>query len=215
MTQVTKQQIETFYAANKAAVDGLAAYLSVPPLWLVAAFQLESSLNPTAKNSIGAVGLNQMLPSTLAPYGITPEQYRTGGVAYQLKIMERFFAPIRGKVKRAGDLYLFNLYPVAVIQNWPMDAVIGKDEDFTIRYGTSLNKIYDGNAGLDFNKDKTLTRKDVVDFFENRYDEVLKTENGSFFFRDLSIDFKTHWAPWLFVACVIAVMIYVLIKTKT
>lgn len=213
MNQVTKKQIEDFYTVNKTAVDDLAKYLSVPPLWLVAAFQLESSLTPTAKNSIGAVGLNQMLPSTLAQWGITAEQYRTGTVAYQLEVMKKFFAPIRGKVKRAGDLYLFNLYPAAVTQNYPMDYAIGRDGDMTTRYGTSLNRIYDANAGLDFNKDGTLTRQDVVQLFENRYDEVIAND-GSFFFRDLAIDLKTHWAPWLFVVLVLAAMIFLLIKLK-
>ena len=181
MNQVTKKQIEDFYTVNKTAVDDLAQYLSVPPLWLVAAFHLESSLYPGAKNGIGAVGLNQMLPSTLAQWGITPEQYRTGSVAYQLEVMKKFFAPIRGKVKRAGDLYLFNLYPAAVIQNYPMDYAIGRDEDFTTRNGVSLNKIYDGNAGLDFNKDHVLTRQDVVQYFETRYDEVIAQKGGFFF----------------------------------
>lgn len=186
MNAQTKAQILNFYTANKAAVDDLAQYLSVPPLWLVSAFQLESSLNPQAINSIGAVGLNQMLPSTLAQWGITPEQYRNGGVAYQLQVMKKFFAPIKGLVKRAGDLYLFNLYPAAIIKNYAMDYPIGKDEDFNTRYGVTLNKIYDQNAGLDFNHDKVLTRQDVVDLFESRYDELVKPESGNFFFTGLN-----------------------------
>jgi hypothetical protein len=179
MNAATKQQILSFYAANKAAIDDFAAYMGIPPLWAVAVFQLESSLNPKAKNSIGAVGLNQMMPSTLADYNLTPTQYQNFSVAQQLGVMKKFFKPIAGKVKRAGDLYLYNLYPAAVIQNWPFNYPIGKNGELAKRYGVSLDKIYDQNAGLDFNKDGELTRQDVTDLFETRYDEVV---SGNFFF---------------------------------
>lgn len=180
MNAVVKKQILDFYAANKAAVDELAVYLNVPALWLVSAFYQESGLRTNIQNSIGAVGLNQMLPSTLAGLGVTVDQYKNGTVAYQLSVIKRFFAPIRGKIKRAGDLYLYNFYPAAVLNNYPMDYPIGQDGNFTKRYGTTLDTIYDHNSGLDYNHDKTITRGDVQQLFESKFDELV---SGDFFFQ--------------------------------
>lgn len=187
MDQKVKKQIVDFYAANKASVDSLAAYLDVPPLWIVCLFHLESSLTPTRRNSSsGAVGLNQMMPATLRDYNLTPEQYRAMSVAEQIEIMKRFFKPAKGLIKRAGDLYLYNFYPVAVVNNWAMNYPIGKAGDFSTRYGISLNKIYEQNKGLDFNKDGNLTRGDIEALFESRYDELVVLQSGEFFFTGLA-----------------------------
>ena len=57
-------QRRDFYNAHKAALDGLASFIDVPPMWLVSVFDLESGLQPNIKNSIGAVGLNQLMPAS-------------------------------------------------------------------------------------------------------------------------------------------------------
>lgn len=209
-----KKQIDTFYAVNKAAVDKLATYLGIPSLWLVAVFHLESGLKTTATSGYsGAVGLNQMMKSTLKDYNLTPEQYKGMSAAAQMDVMAKFFKPIRNKIKRAGDLYLYNFYPAAVINNYAMDYAIGEDENFTKRYGVTLNAIYDQNAGLDYNKDKRLTRQDIVDLFESRYDEVVKLAPvGGFFFNDLIIDIRTSWIAWVTVIVIVIVLFYVLFK---
>lgn len=186
MDPKVKQKITEFYTVNKTAIDDLASYLGVPPLWVVSVFHLESGLFPGARNTAsGAVGLNQMMPSTLADYGITADQYRAYSVAQQVELMKKFFKPAKGLIKRAGDLYLYNFYPAAVIKNYPMDFAIGEDENFTSRYGVSLNKIYDQNAGLDFNKDSKLTRGDIEALFEQRYDELVTLKDSEFFFTGL------------------------------
>lgn len=179
MNATTKQKINDFYAAHKAGLDTLANYLGVPAIWLVCAFYNESGLNPLAKNSIGAVGLNQMMPATLAGLGVDPETFRTGGVEYQLQVMQQFFAPIKGKIKRAGDLYLFNFFPAAIINNYPMDFAIGKAGDTSKLYGLSRDLIYQQNKGLDYNGNGEITRSDFTEGFEAKYDELVK---GNFFF---------------------------------
>lgn len=179
MDQSIKSKILAFDAQHQAGLQELADYLGVPRLWLVCAFYNESGLNPAAKNSIGAVGLNQMLPATLNGLGYTTEQYRTGGVEYQLLVMKEFFRPIKGRIKRAGDLYLFNFFPAAVINNYAMDYPIGKLGDTTTLYGMSRDKIYQQNKGLDYNGNGVITRSDFTEGFEKKYDELV---TGDFFF---------------------------------
>lgn len=209
MLPAIKIAIQNFYSQHKTSVDALAMYLDVPGLWLVCLFYNESGLNPSIKNSIGAAGLNQMLPSTLAGLGITTDQYINGGVDYQLQVMKTFFTPIAGRVKRAGDLYLYNFWPDAVISNYPADFVIGKQGDYTVIKGLTKNVIYTSNRSLDFNNDGEITRQDFWDGFENKYDELV-TVSGGFFFRDLIIDLKTHWLSWLIViVIVVAIIIYI------
>lgn len=215
MNALVKQKITDFYTANKTDVDGLATYLSVPPLWLVALFYNESGLNPQAQNSIGAVGLNQMLPSTLAGLNSSPTAYKNGGVSYQLHIMQDYFKPIRGKIKRAGDLYLYNFLPAAVIENAAPDYVLGAKDDYSKYHGISKNQIYLQNKSLDFNNDGKITRSDFWDGFEAKYDEVIKLpDNGSFFFRDLSIDIKTNWWVWLLAVLLIGVAVFTALKLR-
>jgi hypothetical protein len=212
MNATIKSKIENFYQANKAQVDVLAKYLSVPPLWLVALFYNESGLNPQAHNSIGAVGLNQMLPSTLAGLNSSPGAYLNGGTAYQLVLMQDYFKPIKGRIKRAGDLYLYNFLPAAVIENAGVDFVLGERGSTEKYHGISKAKIYEQNKGLDYNKDGKITRRDFWEGFEAKYDEVIKADSASFFFRDLAIDLKTNWAAW--VAVVVALIAIVIIVLK-
>ena len=212
MNATLKTKLTNFYTANKAAVDSLAAYLGVPPMWLVAVWDNESGLNPKAgPNSIGAVGLNQMLPSTLAGLNSSASAYHDGSVNYQIQIMKDFYKPIKGKIKRAGDLYLFNFLPAAVIENVSAGFVLGASGDTSKYHGMSKDLIYNQNKSLDYNHDGQITRQDFWDGFEGKYDELV---NGSFFFRDLGIDLKTNWWIWLSALVLLLLMVFVILKFK-
>lgn len=198
MSPVIKKQCEDFYSANRVAVDSLASYLSVPAMWLVCLFYNESALHPLAQNSItGAAGLNQMMPATLANLGSSTSEFLNSGIAGQCELMKKFFEPIRGIIKRPGDLYLFNFLPQAVITNVSANYVLGERNNYDKFYGLSKNQIYLQNKSLDFNSDGLITRSDFWDGFEAKYDELLK--GNSFFFRDLWIDFKTNAVSWILV----------------
>ena len=184
MNQVAKQTITDFYAANKADVDALAAYIGVPAIWFCCLFYNESACNPSARNPTGgAVGLNQMMPSTLSGLGIASDDYVSGGVSYQCEVMKTYFKPVKGIVKRAGDLYLFDFWPAAILNNYSSDFAIGKKGDTSTLYGLSKNIIYVQNASLDFNKDGVITRQDFWDGFEAKYDELLDASAPNFFFQ--------------------------------
>lgn len=195
MNAAVKNSIQNFYLGNKQAVDSLADYLGVPPLWVVSVWYNESGLNKSIINGIGAAGLNQMTPATLQQYGLTPQQYAAKSVAEQVEVMKQFYAPVKGRIKRAGDLYLYNFWPAAIINNYYSQQAIA-------RKGQAA---YDSNSSLDYNNDGVITRKDVTDYFENKYDEVTQ---GYGFVRDLWIDIKTNWVVWLLVFLLVAGALY-------
>jgi hypothetical protein len=184
MNATIKQTIIDFYAANKADVDALATAIGVPAIWFCCLFYNESACQPGAKNPAGgAVGLNQMMPSTLQGLGITADDYVNGGVSYQCEVMKTYFKPVKGIIKRAGDLYLFDFWPAAIIDNYSAGYPIGQKDDTTLLYGISRGKIYDQNASLDFNKDGVINRQDFWDGFEAKYDELLDASGTNFFFQ--------------------------------
>jgi hypothetical protein len=170
-----KDEILSFYQTYKNGIDDLANYLQVPPIWLVCIFFQESGLNPKIVNGIGASGLNQLLASTAKGLGIDIVRYRTGDVAYQLESMKKFFKPVAGKIKSAGDLYLYNFYPAAIIKNYGNDEVIGEKGNYDKAPNSNLTKhyIYSKNVGLDYNADRKLTRGDVVSLFTDKFNELL------------------------------------------
>lgn len=172
MNQDVKNKIEDFYKEHKESVDDLASYVGVPPLWLVCVFYTESALNFKVVNSIGATGLNQLMPDTARGLAIDLEKYKNS-IPYQLEQMKKFFAPIRGKVRRAGDLYLYNFLPAAVTTNVPFDKALGESGSKERIWNLSKGAIYSANKGLDFNKDGKITRQDIFDLFESRYDDLI------------------------------------------
>jgi soluble lytic murein transglycosylase-like protein len=64
------------------------------PELLHAVIQAESSYNPKAKSSAGAVGLMQLMPGTASRYGVTniwdPSQNLEGGARYLRDLLDMF-----------------------------------------------------------------------------------------------------------------------------
>lgn len=212
MDATVKAAIQNFYAENKTAVDALGSVIGVPGIWFCCMFYNESGLNPAATNSIGASGLNQMLPSTLAGLGTTPAQYIGGGVAYQCQVMQQFFKPVAGIIKRAGDLSLYNFWPAAIIDNYSAATPIGVKAGTGTLGGLSQAQVYTENAGLDFNGDGIINRQDFWDLFEYKYDELIDATAPAqgYFLNDLWIDVETNWIAWaLILIIIVAVVIFI------
>lgn len=97
--------------------------------------QTESSFNPNAVSSAGAIGLMQLMPSTAAGLGVTdpydPEQNIMGGVKYLSTMIKNFNGDVRlalagynmggNRVKNLGimpnstDLLAYNVLPSGVL----------------------------------------------------------------------------------------------------
>ena len=75
-------------------VAQIALQLGVDPIIAVAQAQVESSFNPNALSSEGAVGVMQLMPATAAGLGVTnltdPTQNITGGLTYDLQMLSQF-----------------------------------------------------------------------------------------------------------------------------
>lgn len=193
MDSAVKNKILAFYDAHKMGIDELANYIGVPPIWLVCLFYQESGLNPKSVNKIGASGLNQLMPDTAKGLGIDLVRYRTGDVQYQLDSMRKFFKPIRNKVKTAGDLYMYNFYPASVSKNYAMDEIIGQKGNYSKAPDSTALKhyIYSQNVGLDYNSDNKITRSDIADLFNKKYDELVKQEKKEEVIREIKADIVT------------------------
>jgi len=101
-----------------AELDKVASRLKIPSIWLLGIMDSESDMNPRANNAgtnaDGSIdyGLIQFNGThTLPQYGITGNQLTNMTATQQLAYIERYYKPTIGKVKRFGDLYLWNLSP--------------------------------------------------------------------------------------------------------
>lgn len=76
-----------------ASIRAAAAKYGVDPDLAVAVARTESSLNPAARSSAGAIGLFQLMPATAAGLGVDPTdpaQNIDGGVRYLKQQLDRF-----------------------------------------------------------------------------------------------------------------------------
>ena len=181
-----KNKLYGFYQENKEGIDDLASYVGVPPMWLVSVFDKESGLDYTRVNSIGATGLNQLMPSTAKWLGIDLERYKKD-INYQLASMKKFFEPIKGKVRRAGDLYMFNFLPASVSKDVSFDLVLGEKGNYDRIWGLSKDSIYTQNKGLDYGSKGVITRGGVTDMFEDKYADVVSLPEAKKIIRDTKV----------------------------
>ncbi len=116
---------------------------------LAGVISLESKFNPAAVNPIPphAAGLIQWIPSEAAKLGTTTAELVKMTAEEQLPFVEAYLESRKNIAPR--DVSLAILWPPA----------IGLADDHVI--SRAGEKVYDSNAGLDRNKDGTLTAGDV------------------------------------------------------
>jgi hypothetical protein len=101
-------------------VRSIATRLSVNPDWLMLVFFIETAasvygkIDHTIKNSIGAGGLIQFLPSTARSLGTTVDKLVHMTATEQLTWVEKYFSPYAGRMHSAADTYLAVLFPAAI-----------------------------------------------------------------------------------------------------
>lgn len=87
----------------------VAVRLETRPEWLLNVIASESSFIPSARNRLPhqtASGLLQIIEGTAAGLGTTTAAIRRMNPVEQLRLIERFFTPFRGKLNSLGDVYL-------------------------------------------------------------------------------------------------------------
>jgi len=130
--------------------------LGVSTSSLIAVMRHESGLRPDAVNKqSGATGLIQFMPKTAATLGTTVQDLKSMSAVDQLDYVYKYYKMngVRPGMD-AGDLYVSTFMPAALGK--PDNTVLGKQ-------GASgfSGKVYAQNAGLDRNKDGTITVADI------------------------------------------------------
>ena len=134
---------DTAWASVHVAV---AESLGCDPLELAELFVSESSYNPSAQNSIGCVGLNQICQSSygfITNAGYTVDQYTQLTVSDQLPVVLSYFQNWMDQygigAMSARDLYWLGFLPATFVPNSPDSYVISQQGD----------AYYGSNTGLD------------------------------------------------------------------
>ena len=96
----------------------------------------------------GATGLIQFMPSTARKLGTTTTALAAMTAEDQLNFVYKYFEPYKGKLKTINDIYMAILWPRAV----------GKPDDHVLWTKAKAPTTFRQNAGLDYNKDGTITK---------------------------------------------------------
>lgn len=122
---------------------------------------VESGVNPHAVNSIGARGLNQMLPSTLAALG-APADFEKLSAEAQLPWIEKLIASGErrngGPFESAARYYHANFFPVTMARGDTPDTIVAAKDAIDPRERDA----YAFNAGLDADGDGKITLGDLA-----------------------------------------------------
>lgn len=140
-------------------------------LMSVIAFETGRTFSPRVKNAAGsgAVGLIQFMPQTAGLLGTTTDALAAMSAVDQLDYVERYLRPFKGRVATLADLYMSILWPAGVGK--PLDWQLFNQRD------PKYPKRYIQNAGLDFNKDGSITKFEAAMRVMNIHEEGLKPGN--------------------------------------
>lgn len=137
-------------------VFAIARELGVDPNYLMAVMAFESggTFRPDIKNfaGSGATGLIQFMPATARGLGTSVEALAKMTVLEQLDWVYAYFRPYRSKLETLSDVYMAVLYPKA----------LGKPEDYVLWDKATKPTTYRQNAGLDANKDGSITKREAA-----------------------------------------------------
>jgi len=141
-------------------VREIAGNLNIDASWLMAVMGFETGylFNSSVKNpGSSATGLIQFVSSTAKSLGTSTTALARMTPVQQLDYVEKYFNQYKGRINNIGDCYM------AVF--WP--AGIGKPDAYVI--ATSPSSVYNANAGLDVNRDGTITRGEAVSRVNDSY----------------------------------------------
>lgn len=133
------------------------------------AWESGRSFSPLIKNMAGsgATGLIQFMPATAKALGTTVDALAELTAEAQLAWVEKYFLPYRGRLNNLADLYMAILWPAAV----------GKPDSYTLWGKGGSPTTYRQNAGLDGNKDGTITKGECAAKLYAMRTEGLRAEN--------------------------------------
>jgi hypothetical protein len=139
----------------KKKLEKIAAALGTTPNAMLAVMKQESGVNPAAVNDTSrATGLIQFMPATARMLGTTTDELGKMDGVQQLDYVYRYYKYTGVGDGSAGDLYMATFMPKYV--GYPDNHVLGQ------RGASGFSgKVYAQNAGLDRNRDGSITIGDV------------------------------------------------------
>lgn len=136
-------------------LEKVAAGLGVRSSDLLAVMKQESGVKANAVNRMsGATGLIQFMPATAQRLGTTTAELAQMDPVQQLDYVYKYFKMTGVGDGSLGDLYMAVFMPKYV--GYPPETVLG-----ALGASGFAGKVYAQNAGLDRNKDGTITVADV------------------------------------------------------
>lgn len=137
-------------------VRAISARLGCAPTDMMTCMAWESgrTFSPSVKNMAGsgATGLIQFMPATAKGLGTSVAALAAMTALEQLDWVEKYFQPYKGKLSTLADLYMAILWPAAV----------GKPMEYVLWDKRSRPTTYRQNAGLDVNRDGSITKAECA-----------------------------------------------------
>jgi hypothetical protein len=135
-------------------LQAVAKRLQTQPAWLLNVMAIESMFNPTARYGFPgqtASGLLQFIEATARRMGTTTEAIRRMSPAEQLRLVERYLTPFRGRLNSLADVYLA-VFRGAVIDGGDTVVVVDSNKE---------RRIYALNKSLDLNGDGRIVKGEL------------------------------------------------------
>jgi len=139
-------------------LQAIARRLKTDPAWLLNVIASESLFNPAAHNRLPrqtASGLLQFIESTAQSMGTTTEAIRRMSPVEQLRLVEKYLSPFRGRLNSLSDVYS------AVFRGFIVE---GGETSVVAPLGKSNKerRVYSLNRWLDFNGDGKITKGELA-----------------------------------------------------
>ena len=135
-------------------LQAIAERLQTQPAWLLNLMASESLFNPAARNPLPgqtASGLLQFIEATARRMGTTTEAIRRMGPVEQLRLVEQYLVPFRGRLNKLADVYL------AVFRG----VVIEGGDTVVVADSNKEPRIYTLNKSLDLNGDGRIVKGEL------------------------------------------------------
>lgn len=137
-------------------VRAISGRLGCAPDDLMSCMAWESgrSFSPSKKNMAGsgATGLIQFMPTTATGLGTSTAALAAMTAVQQLDWVEKYFQPYKGKLNTLADLYMAILWPAGV----------GKPMEYVLWDARTRPTTFRQNAGLDINRDGSITKAECA-----------------------------------------------------
>ena len=150
-------------------------WLDVDPSHLMAcmAFETGGTFSPSVQNAAGsgATGLIQFMPQTAYALGTTTDELGEMPAEEQLDYVLAYFNWAKGRLETLEDVYMCILWPRAIGK--PLDYVLFDKSDH------KRPALYIQNAGLDYNKDGLITKREAAAKVRRQLEFGLLPENAA------------------------------------